>query len=203
MEMIKKIAAVLALSLCCLVSNAQKVYPDTALDIGFGTYSTGNGKMGMSFNVSYSVRVMLDKGWYVTPAVTLRNFTNDVSRLFDYGYDESSALYRLDISAPFRRRFDNLPLPMVVGIGPWCGWLLNRDNYYNGDFSDFSSDGRMLYRSFDYGIHPSVSVRLNDVLFVGVDAAIGIPHLLSTAFGNSGSGMRHMDIFSLSLAVNL
>ena len=89
--------------------------------------------------------VMLDKGWYVTPAVTLRNFTNDVSRLFDYGYDESSALYRLDISAPFRRRFDNLPLPMVVGIGPWCGWMLNRDNYYNGDFSDFSSDGRMLY----------------------------------------------------------
>lgn len=200
--MIKKIVAVLALCLSCLVSNAQKVYPDNAMDIGFGTYSTGNGKMGLSFNVSYSVSVMLDKGWYVTPAVTFRSFANDVSRLFDY-YEEDSYLCRLDFSAAFRRRFDKLPLPVTVGIGPWCGWLLNRDRYYNGVYSDYASDGRRLYKPFDYGIHPSVSVRVNDVLVVGASATLGIPHLLSTAFGTGNATMRHMDIFSLYFAVDI
>lgn len=201
MEPIRKIFAVIALSLCCLGAAAQVKRPSAVTDAGLGIYSTGDGEAGLSFDVSLGAVIPMDRYWTCTPAVTVRAFANELNQVLSDS-DDFYGLGRVDISAEFRRRLCSKPLPVNIGIGPWCGWLVNKSSFYN-ETRRSADDGRRYFQNFGYGIMPSIDVRVNDVLTIGVKAALDLPHFLHGGSGGGPSGSRHMNIFNLTFAVDL
>lgn len=185
----------LAISVC-LGAAAQEKNVEVMIMAGQGVSASNDETLGVALKLGLGVDVKLADKWSLMPEAGLRILSEGLAHFGAVGADFDD-LAMADFSVSARLHLGKT----AIGLGPYVSYMLNEDDYYIDWDPSHPADGKPEFKSFDYGIKPSVFFNVSRHWSFGIDTCFGLRNVMiqypdltgpSDAISSTFTGTRHL-----------
>lgn len=130
---------------------------------------------GHVFRISYGLDVIMNEHWSLMPGAGVRVQTASLLGMFAIGGD-IDVMAAADAFCALRYHLQAGTCRIIFGLGPDVSYLTTSTYYIDADPMD-PRNGVPKFYHFDYGIQPSITLRMGKHWQFGLEANIGLRNM--------------------------